>query len=88
MKPWGIFRFFHFEPDSESLPTSYANILASGYRNLPVIIPSGMHRGIWHEFKGRIGERPDKSYAEQTYGSARSACVRTDEDRAFILRVQ
>lgn len=87
LKPWGIFRFFHFEPDAESLPTSYANIQTGvGYRQLPVIIPSGMHRGIWHEFKGRIGERADKSYAEQTYGSARSACVRTDEDKAFILR--
>lgn len=87
IKPWGIFRFFHFEPAAESLPLNYANIMTgAGYRQLPVIIQSGMHRGVWHEFKGRLGERADKSYAKQTYGSARSACTRTDEDKAFILR--
>lgn len=86
---FGVFDFIVFNPSAQSLPKTYTNILnAGGYRNLPVMLRSGMHRGIWNEFQGRLSERPDKSYAEQTYGKARSACVRTDEDRAFILQTQ
>ncbi|WP_343609357.1 phage capsid protein [Novosphingobium sp.] len=90
LKPWMGFRFMPFTPDAESLPTSWQNWFTDGgiTRNLPVIVPSGFHRGIWREFKGSIDERADKSHSTQFWGSARSACVRTDEDKAFIIQTR
>lgn len=88
LKPWLGFRFVQFVADAESLPSSYANIMVGAYRQLPVIVPSGMHRGVWVEFMGKISERDDKGYSTQFFGAARSACVRTDEDKAFILQTQ
>ncbi len=88
--PWLGFRFFEFVPDAESLPTSYGNMFADAgvTKQNMVIVPSGMHRGIWTEFEGSIDKRPDKGDSTQFMGKARSACVRTDEDKAFILQTQ
>ncbi|KPH59183.1 phage capsid protein [Novosphingobium sp. ST904] len=88
--PFMGFRFIPFQADRKSLPTSYANFFANGgaKRRLPMIFPSGMHRGRWVEFMGKISERPDKDYAMQYWGAARSACVRTDEDLAFIIETE
>lgn len=88
LKPWMGFRFIEFTPDAESLPTSFANMDTGVFRQLPVIVPSGMHRGTWLEFRGSIDERSDKGHSMQFWGAARSACVRTDEDKAFILQTQ
>lgn len=90
IKPWLGFRFMPVNPDAESLPTSYGNFFtdAGATRNLPVIFPSGLHRGIWVEFMGKISQRADKDYSWQHWGAARSAVVRTDEDLAYIIRTQ
>lgn len=88
LKPWLGFRFMMFYADAESLPSSYTNIQAGAYRQLPVIVPSGMHRGKWIEFRGKISERDDKGMSQQFWGAARSACVRTDEDKAFVIQTQ
>lgn len=90
IKPWMGFRFFAVNPDSDSLPKSYANFFADGgtTRRLPAFFPSGMHRGVWTEFMGKVGQRADKDYSWQYWGAARSAVVRTDEDLAFILETQ
>jgi hypothetical protein len=87
IKPFMGFRFFSFNPDTDSLPLSFGNYFASGgtVRRLPAFFPSGLHHGIWTEFWGKIEQRPDKQYSEQIYGEARSAIVRTDENLAFIL---
>jgi hypothetical protein len=90
LKPWMGFRFFRFTPDAESLPTSYANWFTDGgtTRNLPVFVGSGVHRGIWREFKGSIDDRADKGHSTQFWGSARSAAVRTDEDKCFLFQTK
>lgn len=90
LKPWLGFRFMPVNPDSDSFPTSYTNFFADAgvTRQLPVIFPSGMHRGVWVEFMGKISQRDDKDYSWQYWGAARSAAVRTDEDLAFILQTQ
>lgn len=90
IKPWLGFRFMAVNPDSDSLPTSYTNFFADAgaTRQQPVIFPSGLHRGVWVEFMGKIGQREDKDYSWQYWGAARSAAVRTDEDLAFLLQTQ
>lgn len=90
LKPWMGFRFFEVTPDAESMPRSYANFFAEAgaTRQLPVFVPSGLHRGVWVEFWGKITERNDKNHSQQFYGEARSSVVRTDEDKCFILQTQ
>lgn len=90
IKPWMGFRYVAVNPDSESLPQSFASFFTDSgtTRNLPVIFPSGLHRGVWQEFDGRVSERDDKDYSTQYWGAARSAVVRTDEDLAFMIRTK
>lgn len=90
IKPWLGFRFLPVNPDANSLPKSYASFFtdAGATRNLPVVFPRGMHRGVWEEFTGKVSELPGKEYSTQYWGAARSACVRTDEDLAYIIRTQ
>ncbi|MFC0683224.1 phage capsid protein [Novosphingobium clariflavum] len=90
IKPFMGFRFLPFTADAESLPKSWSNFFTNGgaTRRLPMIFPSGMHRGKWVEFMGKITQRDDKDFAWQYWGSARSAAVRTDEDLCFIIETQ
>lgn len=90
VKPWLGFRFMAINPDEDSLPTSFANFFADAgaTRQLPVIFPSGMHRGVWTEFMGYVDRRPDKNQSEQFWGAARSSAARLDEDLAFIIQTQ
>jgi len=90
IKPFMGFRFFSITPDAESMPKSYGNFFANAgaTRQLPVFVPSGLHRGVWVEFWGKISDRGDKNHSDQFYGEARSAVVRTDEDKCFILQTQ
>lgn len=88
IKPWMGFRFVSFTADEESLPTSWGSFFNGATRRLPMIFPSGMHRGSWLEFMGKITQRDDKDQSWQYWGAARSACVRTDEDLAFIIETQ
>jgi hypothetical protein len=86
IKPWLGFRFIGFNPDS---PKAYkyggALTKTGNVRSLPAFLPSGLHRGVWTEFLGRMGERADKKYNMQVYGEARSAVVRTNEDLTYLL---
>lgn len=86
LKPFMGFRFVLFNPDS---PRAYrlggALTKPSTQRLLPCFVPSGLHRGVWTEFWGKIDQRPDKEYATQIFGKARSAVVRTDEAKCYIM---
>jgi hypothetical protein len=88
IKPWLGFRFMSINPDSDSLPTTYASFFedAGATRVNPIIFPSGFHRGWWVEFMGKITQRDDKDFSWQYWGAARSAVARTDEDLAFIVK--
>ena len=90
IKPFMGFRFISITPDAESMPKSFASFFTdSGVtRQLPAFVPSGLHRGVWTEFFGKITERDDKNFSQQFYGEARSAVVRTDEDKCFILQTR
>lgn len=90
IKPFMGFRFICIVPDAESMPKSWPNFFADGgtTRRLPAFVPSGLHRGVWVEFWGKITERADKSYSQQFYGEARSSVTRTDEDKCFILETK
>jgi len=57
----------------------------SGYRRVPVFVPSGMHWGTWEEFYGRVEERADKNYSWQIYGETCGAATRTNEDKCFQM---
>lgn len=88
VKPWMGFRFIRFNPDS---PKAYkyggALTKTGNIRSLPAFLPSGLHRGVWTEFFGRISERDDKKYNEQVYGEARSAVVRVNEDKTYLIEI-
>jgi len=90
IKPFLGFRFFTVQPDAESMPKSWANFFADGgtTRQLPCFVPSGLHRGVWVDFWGKITERDDKNFSGQFYGEARSAVVRTDEDKCLIIQTK
>lgn len=85
IKPWMGFRFVRFNPDSTGAYKQGSLTKSGSTRSLPAFFPSGMHFGVWTEFFGRISERDDKKYNQQIYGEARSAAVRTDENKCFLL---
>ncbi|QQN75040.1 phage capsid protein [Croceicoccus sp. YJ47] len=90
VKPWLGFRFVGFNPDSKRGYGEARHLTkpeGSTIRSLPAFVPSGLHRGVWTEFWGHIGPRPDKKLNIQLYGEARSAVVRTNEDKCFLLEV-
>lgn len=85
IRGWMGFRFVRFNPDSSKAYKQGSLTKAATTRKLPAFFPSGLHRGVWTEFFGRISERDDKKYNQQVYGEARSAVVRVDEAKCFIL---
>lgn len=88
IRGWMGFRFIGFNPDSPKAYKYGGPLTKNGnIRSLPAFLPSGLHRGVWTEFFGRIGERADKKYNEQVYGEARSAVVRTNEDMTYLIDV-
>jgi hypothetical protein len=88
IKDWLGFRFITFNPDSpKAYPLGGALTKAGTTRHLPAFLPSGLHRGVWTEFFGRISERGDKKYNTQVYGEARSAVVRVNEDLTYLVDV-
>ncbi|QNQ09251.1 phage capsid protein [Sphingomonas alpina] len=89
IKPWLGFRFFSVNmKDAVAFPNSAALFQVGGINRLPVIIPSGIHRGVWVEFFGKITERDDKQFSEQIYAEAESAVVRTNEAKAWFLETK
>lgn len=86
MKPWMGFRFVRFNPDSPKAYKVGGPLTKSGTtRSLPCFVPSGLHRGVWNEFWGKIDPRPDKEYSTQIFAKARSAVVRTDEAKCWLM---
>lgn len=88
LKPYLNFRFFKINlgkqaayPRSSALTWDSVNSV----RRLPVFVPSGLHRGVWTEFYGRITERDDKNFSQQVYAEACSAVTRLMEDKCYIL---
>jgi hypothetical protein len=89
IKPWLGFRFVKANltsargyPVGSELVVPAANQVA-----LPAFVPSGLHRGIWTEFFGRVSERNDKKHSWQIYAEACSAVVRVDEKKCYQLVV-
>lgn len=68
--------------DSERLPVD-----GSGYRRLPVWVPSGIHVGQWNALETRIGERPDKKYITQIYMWGSLGATRTQEAKVVEIKV-
>lgn len=89
VKPWMGFRFLAANlGDAEAYPESAALFQVGGINRLPVIVPSGLHRGVWVEFWGKVDQLPGKQYSEQIYAEAESAVVRTDEKKAWFIEAK
>lgn len=89
VKPWMGFRFLQANlGDPEAYPDSAGLFQVAGINRLPVIVPSGVHRGIWVEFWGKVSDRNDKQHSEQIYAEAESAVVRTDEKKAWFIETK
>lgn len=89
VKPWMGFRFLQANlGDPTAYPISAALFQVGGVNRLPVIVPSGIHRGVWTEFFSDIGPRRDKQMSEQIYAEAESTAVRTDEKKAWFIETK
>ena len=88
IKPWMGFRFISVNLGSKkAFPRSADLTKSNGVRSLPVYLPSGIHRGVWEEFFGRVTERDDKQFSKQVYGEACSRVVRLHEDKAYLMDI-
>lgn len=86
VKPFMGFRFIQFNPASPRGYGSAAALTLDGAtRKLPAFFPSGLHRGVWTEFFGKISDRADKRHNEQIFAEARSTVTRLNEDKCFLL---
>lgn len=89
LKPWMGFRFLTANlGDAAAYPESYGLFKPASVNRLPVIVPSGLFRGVWLEFWGKVDPRPDKQYSEQIYAEAESTVVRTDEAKAWFIETK
>ncbi len=59
--------------------------VASGNREIPVWVKSGMHLGIWQDLMARVSERADKSHATQVYLCGTFGATRTQPGK--VLKV-
>lgn len=57
----------------------------NGRRLLPVFLPSGLHRGIWTDFWGKVSDRGDKNHSMQIYGETCVAVARVREAKCFLF---
>jgi hypothetical protein len=57
----------------------------SGYRRVPFFKKSGLHKGTWTDFFGKITERDDKQFSTQVYAETCAAVTRTNEDKCFQM---
>ncbi|MFY9350659.1 MAG: phage capsid protein [Sphingobium sp.] len=90
IKPWLGFRFVRANLTSTAAYKTGATLVVpeAGAVALPVFVPSGLHRGVWTEFFGDIGQRRDKKLSEQVYAEACSAVVRLNEDKCYQVVVK
>lgn len=89
IKPWLGFRFVRCNlTSSGGYPNGSSLVVPStDHVALPAFVPSGLHRGVWTEFWGKITERDDKQFSTQIYAEACSAVVRVDEKKCYQLVV-
>ncbi len=87
VKPWLGFRFVRANLKSRKAFGNAVDLMipAANHIALPAFVPSGLHRGAWTEFWGKIEELPNKQYSTQIYAEACSAVVRTDEAKCYQL---
>lgn len=87
IKPWLGFRFVRANLKSRKAFGDAVDLLvpAPNHIALPAFVPSGLHRGVWTEFWGKITERNDKKHSTQIYAEACSAVARVDEAKTFQL---
>lgn len=87
IKPWLGFRFVRANLKSRKAFGDAVDLLvpAPNHIALPAFVPSGLHRGVWTEFWGKISERNDKKHSTQIYAEACSAVVRVDEAKTYQL---
>ena len=87
IKPWLGLRFVRANLKSRKAFGDMVDLLvpSANHIALPAFVPSGLHRGAWTEFWGRITERDDKKFSKQIYAEACSAVVRVDEAKCFQL---
>lgn len=57
----------------------------SGYRRVPMFVPSGMHVGTWQGLRAKVNERPDMEYAWQIFAGATVGATRMNEDKCLQL---
>lgn len=89
IKPWLGFRFFSVNlQDTTAFPNAAALFTVGGLHRLPLLVPSGVHRGVWTEFFGKIDERSDKQYSEQVYAEAESTAIRTDDKKTWFVETK
>lgn len=86
LKPWLGFRFIPTNlGNQKAYPRSHQLFNVGGVNRLPVFVPSGLHRGVWTEFWGKVSERDDKQYSWQFYAEAESAVVRMKEEKCWFV---
>lgn len=86
VKPFQGIRFIVANLGSATAyPRSSALTLSGSTRKCPVFVPSGLHRGVWTEFFGRIDERADKSYSKQVFAEACSTVTRLMENKCYYV---
>lgn len=89
IKPWLGFRFISAElGDPEAYPRTYQLFNVGGVNRLPVFVPSGLHRGVWTDFWGKVSERGDKQHSWQFFAEAESAVVRTKEEKCWFIETR
>ena len=59
--------------------------IASGNRELPIWVPTGMHLGIWEDMIAKVDQRADKSYAWQVYLAETIGATRLQQGK--VIRV-
>lgn len=85
------FMGFRFVPaeigNAAAYPGASALTVAAGtgYRLLPVFVPSGLHRGVWTDFFGKVSDRNDKNHSMQIYGETCVGVSRVNEDKCFLF---
>jgi hypothetical protein len=56
-----------------------------GIRRVPFFVKSGLHKGTWTDFYGRVTERDDKQFSMQIYAETCVAVTRTNEDKIYQM---
>lgn len=88
-KPWLGFRFVPANLGSaKAYPRTAGLFTVGGVHRLPVFVPSGLHRGVWTEFWGKVSERSDKQHSWQFFAEAESAVVRVKEEKCWFVETK